>query len=136
MTRYIAIIEYDEEEQLFGAFFPDAPGCVAMGTTEQEVVTNATDALAEWVTDALADGRDIPTPRSYVELLKSGEFSLGQNGMVATIPLYYETGRSVRANLSLDAGLLQAIDSHAAQLGITRSAFIAAAARDKIKKSA
>lgn len=136
MARYIAIIEYDDDEQMFGAFFPDADGCTAMGSTEEEVVANATDALAEWVTDAVADGRDVPTPRSYVQLRKSGEYDLGKGAMIATIPLYYESGRSVRANLSLDAGLLQSIDSEAANLGITRSAFLAAAARDKIRKTA
>lgn len=136
MARYIAVIEYDEDERLYGAFFPDADGCTAMGASEEEVIANASDALAEWVTDAVADGRSIPPPRSYAELLKSGEYALGKGGMIATIPLYFETGRTVRANLSLDAGLLQSIDSEAAQLGMTRSAFLAAAARDKFKKMA
>ncbi|MCS6758789.1 MAG: type II toxin-antitoxin system HicB family antitoxin [Candidatus Devosia euplotis] len=90
----------------------------------------------EWVTDVVADGRDIPIPRSYVELLKSGAYELSKGGIIATIPLYFESGKSVRANLSFDAGLLQSIDSETAHLGITRSAFLAAAAHDKIKKTA
>ncbi|RUV56524.1 ribbon-helix-helix protein, CopG family, partial [Mesorhizobium sp. M1A.F.Ca.IN.022.02.1.1] len=40
---------------------------------------------------------------------------------------------SVRANLSLDAGLLAAIDTEASRRGLTRSAFIASAAREKIE---
>ncbi|WEK05954.1 MAG: type II toxin-antitoxin system HicB family antitoxin [Candidatus Devosia phytovorans] len=136
MSRYIAVIDYDETEELYGAYFPDALGCTAMGVTEEEVVANATDALSEWVTDMVGDGQDVPEPRSYAQLLKSNEYGLGTGGMIATIPLYFESGRSVRANLSLDAGLLQSIDSEAAHLGITRSAFLAAAARDKLKRSA
>jgi metal-responsive CopG/Arc/MetJ family transcriptional regulator len=56
--------------------------------------------------------------------------------MVATIPLLRESGRPVRANVSIDAGLLETIDEAAGRLGLTRSAFLASAAREKIKASA
>ena len=48
-----------------------------------------------------------------------------------TTKLIVETGRPVKANLSLDAGLLAAIDEAAAARGLTRSAFLASAAREK-----
>lgn len=134
MTRYIAII--DHAEGMFGAYFPDAPGCTAMGATEDEVIRDAADALAEWASDELADGRPLAAPRSYVELLKSGEYNLGEGGMIATIPLILETGKVARANISIDAGLLTSIDEEASRQGITRSAFLAAAARDRLKATA
>ena len=134
MTRYIAIIDY--AEGMFGAYFPDAPGCTAMGATEDEVIRDAADALAEWASDELADGRQLAPPRSYVELLKSGEHDLGKGGMIATIPLILETGKVARANISIDAGLLTSIDEEASRQGITRSAFLAAAARDRLKATA
>ena len=43
-----------------------------------------------------------------------------------------EEGRTVRANLTFDAGLLGAIDAAASERGLTRSAFLASAAREKI----
>jgi predicted RNase H-like HicB family nuclease len=86
MARYIAVIDYDQDEGLFGAYFPDAPGCTAMGKTEDEVVANATEALAEWVADERAAGNKIPPVRSHVELLKSNEYGLGEGGLIATIP--------------------------------------------------
>jgi metal-responsive CopG/Arc/MetJ family transcriptional regulator len=49
------------------------------------------------------------------------------------VPLVVDLGRPVRANLSIDAGLLSAIDAEAARRGLTRSAFIAGAAREKIE---
>ncbi len=136
MTRYIAII--DHAEGMFGAYFPDAPGCTAMGATEDEVIRDAADALAEWASDELADGRQLAAPRSYLELLKSGEYDLGngKGGMIATIPLILETGKVARANISIDAGLLTSIDEEASRQGITRSAFLAAAARDRLKATA
>lgn len=133
MARYLAII--DEADGQLGAHFPDAPGCVAMGETVDELIDNATDALSEWAADVLADGGKLPRPRSYAELLKSGEYGL-EGGRVAHVPLLLETGKLARANISLDAGLLSDIDEAAARRGVTRSAFLASAAREKIKAGA
>lgn len=55
---------------------------------------------------------------------------------IAIVPLLRDAGRPAKANLSLDAGLLQAIDEAAEAHGLTRSAFIASAAREKIKEGA
>lgn len=134
MARYLAII--DEDDGRLGAYFPDAPGCTAMGETEEEVIDNATEALAEWAAEVLAAGGELPRPRSYVELLKSGEYELGTGGVIAHVPLLLETGKLARANISLDAGLLADIDQAAARRGVTRSAFLASAAREKIKAGA
>ncbi len=132
MARYIAVVEITEDGE-YQAYFPDAPGCTASGNSEEEVVDNAIDALAEWAADERAAGRSMSGPRSYAELLKSGEYSPGQGGMIATLPLLLESGRSARANVSLDSGLLADIDEAAARHNITRSAFLAAAARERLK---
>ena len=133
MARYLAII--DEADGMFGVRFPDAPGCVSMGETEDAAIDNATEALAEWAGDVLAEGRDLPRASSLGELQRIGAYVPG-DGVVAHVPLLLETGRPARANISLDAGLLANIDEAAARRGVTRSAFLAAAARDKIKAGA
>ena len=134
MARYLAII--DESGGVLGAYFPDAPGCTAMGDTEEEVIDNATEALAEWAADVIADGGTMPAARTYAELIAAGEYDAGKGGMIVPIPLLLETGRLARANISLDAGLLADIDEAAARRGVTRSAFLAAAAKEKIKAGA
>lgn len=136
MSRFLAIIEQDLDTGVFFASFPDAPGCVADGATQDDVLDNAVDALSEWVADEVADGRDAPKARSYAELLKSGEYGLGEGSMVAWVPLLMDSGKLVRANISMDAGLLASIDEAAARRGVTRSAFLVSAARDKIKAGA
>ena len=52
--------------------------------------------------------------------------------MLALATLVPDTGKPARANVSLDSGLLAAIDEAARENGVTRSAFLAAAAREKI----
>ena len=134
MTRYLAII--DETDGMFGVAFPDAPGCTAMGETQEEALDNAAEALAEWVADELAAGQPLPSPRSHAELLRDRRSGLGKGSVIAMVPLLLETGRVARANISLDAGLLADIDAAASRRGVTRSAFLAAAAREKIKAGA
>jgi hypothetical protein len=51
---------------------------------------------------------------------------------VIIIPVLLDAGRTVRANVTFDAGLLEAIDSAAKVRGVTRAAFLASAAREKI----
>ena len=66
-----------------------------------------------------------PDPESAPDL-NAGESSV-------LIPLLLDAGRTVRANVTFDAGLLAAIDAEAERRGLTRSAFLASAAREKIE---
>jgi hypothetical protein len=59
--------------------------------------------------------------------------AIAEGAALAIVPLLLDAGRPAKANLSIDAGLLTAIDEAAAARGLTRSAFLASAAREKIK---
>lgn len=131
MARYIALV--DGHAGAFGAVFPDCPGCTAMGTTVEEVLSSAAEALSEWIGDRLSSGAALPPARSADDLRADPTWAedLG-SALLATVPLLLDEGRTVRANLSLDAGLLARIDEAARERGLTRSAFLASAAREKI----
>jgi predicted RNase H-like HicB family nuclease len=131
MARYIALI--DGESGAFGVVFPDCPGCTAMGAALDETLVAAAEALADWAGD-VAGAKTLPEPRSVAELRTDSEVraALADGAALAVVPLILEAGRAVKANLSLDAGLLAAIDEAAAARGLTRSAFLASAARAKI----
>lgn len=132
MARYVALV--DGERGAYGVVFPDCPGCTAMGASLDAALINAAEALAEWVGDEAAEGRAAPVPRTVEAARSDPEIAEAVTGGAALVivPLVIETGRPARANLSLDAGLLAAIDEAAAAHGLTRSAFLASAARDKI----
>lgn len=136
MVRYIGLL--DRDENAFGVVFPDAPGATAMGETQDDALQNASEALAEWVADRLADGLEVPRARRVEELLGDPDVgrALASGSVLAMVPLLQETGRAVRANISLDAGLLADIDEAASRVGLTRSAFLSSAAREKIKAGA
>ncbi|KKB12034.1 hypothetical protein VE25_09660 [Devosia geojensis] len=136
MTRYIALVDF--ADGAYGVSFPDVPGCTAMASTQDEAINDAADALAEWAADELADGNEAPAPRSLEELLADADVkkALAGGAILASVPLIMDTGRLARANISIDVGLLADIDQAAHRIGVTRSAFLAAAARDKIKATA
>lgn len=134
MVRYFAVL--DGAPGAFGVSFPDCPGCVAMGKDENEAYANAIDALSEWVHDAMIDG-DAPKPRRIEDLRRDPDVAdtIAEGGIFIAVPLVIESGRPVKANISLDQGLLDAIDAAAKRSGLTRSAFLASAAREKIAAS-
>jgi predicted RNase H-like HicB family nuclease len=131
-TRYVVVV--DGKPGAYGIWVPDMPGCTSMGDTMADALRNAQEALQLWAEDARARGQRIPKPRSMEAVRKDAEVAadLASGGALAIVPLVLESGRPVKANLSLDAGLLAAIDDAAAARGLTRSAFLASAARDKI----
>jgi hypothetical protein len=67
-----------------------------------------------------------PCPRSFEEVAKEPDVAeaLKQGAALAIAPLLIETWRPVKANLSLDAWFLTAIDEAGAARGFTRSAFL------------
>jgi predicted RNase H-like HicB family nuclease len=131
-TRYIVVV--DGKPGAYGMYVPDLPGCTSMGDTIAERLTNAQEAVQLWAEDVLKSNERLPKPRSVEAIRKDPDVArdLAEGGVLAVVPLVVETGRPVKANLSLDAGLLAAIDEAAAARGLTRSAFLASAARQKI----
>jgi predicted RNase H-like HicB family nuclease len=132
MSRYLALV--DGKAGAYGVVFPDLPGCTSAGATTDEALRNAIEAVRLWAEDAIADGETLPRPRNAEELRADAEVAgaIARGAALAMVPLFLDAGRPARANLSIDAGLLTAIDDAAEDRGLTRSAFLASAAREKI----
>ena len=132
MARYGALV--DGKRGAYGVVIPDLPGCTAMGKTVDEALRNAIAAARDWAADAKASGEDIPKPRAIESLRADPEVAeaIREGAALSVVPLLLDSGQPRTANISLDAGLLEAIDEAAKERGLTRSAFIATAAREKI----
>jgi predicted RNase H-like HicB family nuclease len=130
MNSYVGIL--DGEGSIWGVRFPDIPGCVGGGSSPEEAITDATIALRDVIAFKSGGGFAVPAPTPLAKVLASGEVEKGES--VVLIPLVVDAGRTVRANLTLDAGLLEAIDVAAKLAGITRSAFVASATREKLMR--
>ena len=132
--RYVALI--DGKEGAYGVVVPDLPGCTSQGKTLDMAYRNTIEAIRLWVEDALEDGEKIPRPRSLAQVVADREARGERNARtaLAVVPLVRHSGKPKKANVSLDADVLTAIDEQARELGLTRSAFIASAALEKIHR--
>ncbi|HEX3652042.1 MAG TPA: type II toxin-antitoxin system HicB family antitoxin [Rhizomicrobium sp.] len=136
MSRYIALI--DGKAGAYGVVFPDLPGCTAMGKTMDEALANAADALRDWAEITEESRAKIPQPRSLEVLRRDPQLkrALAEGAGLVTVPLVRETGRPVKANLSIDSGVLAAMDEEARRRNLTRSAFVELLARTMLTKVA
>ncbi len=132
MTRFLAVLE-KEPKSLWSVYFPDVLGCVAAAKTADEAVANAALALREVAEDMVLKGMDLPKARTIEELNADPEVRkiLAAGAALIAMPLLLDKGRIVRANLTVDAGSLEVIDAAAAERGVSRSAFMVAAALEK-----
>jgi predicted RNase H-like HicB family nuclease len=130
--RYVALI--DGKVGAYGVSFPDLPGCTAMGKTIDDAMNNAAASLRDWVEVAEESGAKVPAPRAAEAVRRDREVkeALTAGAQLASVPLVRETGKPVKANLSLDSGVLAALDHEADRRNLTRSALIELMAREML----
>ena len=130
--RYVALVHKDLDSD-YGISFPDFPGCIGAGATMDAVVASGSEVLSLHVRGMEADGADIPAPRSLNDIVGDATLSDDLDGACLTlVHLIRDLGSTTRINVSLDLGLLRAIDDEARSRNQTRSAFIASAVRREL----
>jgi len=116
---YPAIIE--RAGDAYSVFFPDLPGCTSAGRTVTEAAVNAEEALSGHILVSEQHGDELPDPSEIDAVERDPEIE-----EVARLLVRGERrGKAVRINITLDEGLVAAIDKVAAN----RSGFLAEAAR-------
>ncbi len=132
--RYVAFIHHDGEPG-YGISFPDFPGCVSDGDTIDEAILRGGEALAFHLEGMVNDNQKIPDPRSVEEIQRDPSLQEWREGAtLCIVPAILDKGSPRRINISVDYGLLQAIDNEAKRRGMTRSAFLSGAARKEIEE--
>jgi hypothetical protein len=108
-----------------------------MGATVEEAMVQSVEAAREWAEVTEARGDRVPAPRTIEDLRRDGDVAaaLAEGATLVSVPLVRQTGRPAKANLSLDAGVLAAIDEEAARRKLTRSAFIEVMAKHMLALS-
>lgn len=120
-------------QSAFGISFPDLPSVFSAADDEGDLLTNAIEALRLW-----AEDEPLPEPSPHAEILARADIrqDLSDGAFLIRVPLIEDDTRTVRANITMEAGTLAAIDIAAKQRGLTRSAFLASCARKEIERSA
>ena len=120
---YPAVLERGARET-FGAWFPDFPGCVAGGRSQEEAIQRAEARLASAVDELFEQGRPLPEPTPIERIVLPKGSDVVAYFIVGVDP----PDPSERVNVYLPKSLIARIDRHAAELGMTRSSFFGLAA--------
>ena len=127
---YPAVLERGPKARL-GAWFPDFPGCVAGGKSQEETVEKAENTLAQAV-DALAEhGRPLPEPTPIERIVVPKGCDLVAYFIVGVAP----PDPSERVNVYLPKSLIGRVDRRAAELGMSRSSFFGLAVTNALSGS-
>ncbi len=116
MLRYPALI--DGENGAYGVTFPDLPGVAAMGETVDQALVNAEDALRDYAIETERDGQARISPSAIEDVTPPTGSTL------VSVPLIHLSGRSIRANMMLDEGVIAFIDGEAKRRGMTRTSYV------------
>lgn len=127
--QYFYAIVHKDADSAFGVEFPDLPGCLSAADLIEDVMPNACEALELWFEDATS-----VDPRRLEDIREAAADDLAAGAFVIAVPRIRRSGKPVRANISLDRGMLDAIDHAAAERRLTCSAFLADAARNEIER--
>ena len=127
MIVYHAIVHKDENSA-WGVHFPDLPGCFSAADTLDDVQANACEAVELYL-----EGERAPEPSPIENIRAMAAGDLADGAFLLAVPYVYTANRSQRINISIDRGILDAIDAAAAARKLTRSAFLTEAARNEIE---
>jgi len=122
-----------EQDGYFGISFPDFPGCISGGPTNEAALRKGSEGLSFHVSGMIEDGDPLPTLRTLAELKQDPEFRELASDAVVTLVAFELPSKAVRINISIDENLLDAIDAAAKEAGMSRSSFLAEAARTRIR---
>lgn len=127
--RYYTAIVHQEDDSAFGLSFPDLPGCFAAADTWDEISAAATEALDLWFEDMPdVEPASLDTIRKIPEVVEA----MAAGAVLLPVPYIPADNALERVNISMERGLLRAIDETAKARGMTRSAFLASSARREL----
>ena len=125
------IIIHKDPNSDHGVTVPDLPGCFSAGSTVDEALSNAIEAIECHIEGMLQDGENVPIPRTVEHYSTQKHFRGGVWALVE-VDVTKLSGKAKRVNITLPERMLVQIDAFAARRGETRSGLLATAAMEYV----
>lgn len=124
--KYAIFLEKDPDSD-YGVTVPDLPGCFSAGSTIEEAMDNAQEAILTHIEGLMLDDDVIPQASSIEQLKEQnpGPYILWS---LVPVDLSALSKEAKRINITIPENILTKIDSFAKREGATRSGFLASAA--------
>jgi predicted RNase H-like HicB family nuclease len=130
MRTYIGLI-HKQADSDFGVSFPDFPGVVTAGKSLDDARVMAEEALAFHIDGLVEDGQAIPEASDLDAIMSDPD---NRDGVAILVAVKTDTRKCVRVNVTLPEDELEQIDRYAQNHGLTRSGFLAKAAKRAMKE--
>ncbi|WP_313352922.1 type II toxin-antitoxin system HicB family antitoxin [Paracoccus sp. (in: a-proteobacteria)] len=127
--RYYTAIVHKDEGSAYGLTFPDLPGAFAAADDWDGIPAAAAEALDLWFED-MPDV--VPSTLDAVRKRADVAEELAAGAVLMPVPYIPADTAVQRVNITMERGLLRAIDETAKKRGMNRSSFLASAARHEI----
>lgn len=124
--QYPIIIHKDENSD-YGVIVPDLPGCFSAGSTIEEAIHNAHEAIECHLEGLLLDNDPIPFKKPVEQHFENPDFAGGVLALVE-IDMSKISGKTTRINVSMPERFLKQIDEYTKEHGGNRSGFLLDAA--------
>jgi len=132
MTIYVALVH--GEPGSYGVSLPDLPGCTSGGATIEAALAHVRLAAADWVEEVVNGGHAIPPARPIDELCADPNYAEEFEDVVLTAGVEVDLPSGVtRLSITMDNALLAQVDRAAEEAGESRSGWLAAAARLRLR---
>jgi predicted RNase H-like HicB family nuclease len=125
--RFPVVLHTDDGVR-YGVTVPDLPGCFSAGDTFDAALASVAEAIDLHVEGLVDTGGDLPECRAISAHRANPDYADGIWAVVE-VPVEKYFGPAEKINITLPRRLLVRIDDHAKACGMTRSGFLAEAAK-------
>ncbi len=117
------IVLHKEKDADYGVTIPDVPGCYTAGSTIEEAIAMAQEAIQCHLEGLLIDKEPLPLSSSIEENQKNPDF---ENGIwaIVDIDIAKLSIKSKRVNITIPETVLHSVDKYAKQHGESRSGLL------------
>lgn len=130
------------QKGVYNVIFPDLPGCCTFGKGLGGAMQAAMDALTGYLEVEMDDDEALPPPSDHATAKARAEADARELGidvppetLYLLVPADPKMEPFVRLNISMQPRLLAQLDRRARKEGMTRSGFIAAAAKEYMART-
>ena len=131
-THYLVFV-HKQRNSDYGVAVPDLPGCFTAGSTIDEALAMAREAIELHLEGLAAEGAAIPEPRRIEDYHSQPDFKGGTWALVSVSPPSLRAAAQ-RINITMPRHVLRAVDRFARARNESRSGLLAKAATAYIRQ--
>ena len=129
------IVIHKEKDSDYGVTVPDLPGCFSAGSTIDEAIAMAREAIELHLEGLIEEGLPVPDPGRVEDYRTRREYRGGTWAVVSVDPANLRL-KATRVNITMPERILDAVDRFAEAENETRSGLLVKAATDYMARAA